>query len=40
LPVVAIATLEDLMQYLESADASSLREHAAAVQAYRQRFGV
>jgi orotate phosphoribosyltransferase len=38
LPVCAIATLEDLLQYL--APDPSLQTHAAAVQAYRDRYGV
>jgi orotate phosphoribosyltransferase len=40
LPVVAIATLADLLQYLRSADAAALAAHAAPVQAYRERYGV
>jgi orotate phosphoribosyltransferase len=40
LPVVAIATLADLLQYLRSADAPALAAHAAPVQAYRERYGV
>jgi orotate phosphoribosyltransferase len=40
LPVVAIATLADLLHYLRSADATALAEHAAPVQAYRERYGV
>ena len=40
LPVVAIATLADLLHYLRSADASALAAHAAPVQAYRERYGV
>ena len=38
LPVCAVATLEDLLQYL--APDPSLQAHAAAVQAYRDRYGV
>ncbi len=40
LPVVAIATLADLLQYLRHADAPALAAHAAPVQAYRERYGV
>jgi orotate phosphoribosyltransferase len=40
LPVVAIATLADLLHYLRSADAPALAAHAAPVQAYRERYGV
>lgn len=38
LPVTAVATLEDLLQYL--APDPSLQASAAAVQAYRDRYGV
>ncbi|MCZ2292935.1 MAG: orotate phosphoribosyltransferase [Burkholderiales bacterium] len=38
LPVCAVATLADLLQYL--APDAALRVHAAAVQAYRDRYGV
>jgi orotate phosphoribosyltransferase len=40
LPVVAIATLADLLHYLRSADAPALAAHAAPVQAYRERYGI
>ena len=40
LQVVAIATLEDLLQYLETTGDASLRTHAASVRAYRERYGV
>ena len=40
LRVAAIATLADLLQYLRSADDPSLSAHAAAVAAYRERYGV
>ena len=40
LPVVAIATLADLLQYLRSADAPALAAYATPVQAYRERYGV
>ena len=40
LPVLAIATLADLLRYLQSADDPALQSHAAAVQAYRERYGV
>ena len=38
--VSAIATLEDLLRFLDTTDDPALREHAAAVQAYRARYGV
>jgi orotate phosphoribosyltransferase len=40
LDVAAIATLEDLLQYLASGDDPALRAHAAPVRAYRERYGV
>jgi orotate phosphoribosyltransferase len=40
LEVVAIATLADLLQYLQSARDVTLCAHAARVDAYRQRYGV
>jgi orotate phosphoribosyltransferase len=40
LDVVAIATLADLLQYLRSNSDPSLAAHAAAVAAYRERYGV
>jgi orotate phosphoribosyltransferase len=40
LNVAAIATLDDLLQYLRTGDDPSLRAHAAPVQAYRDRYGV
>ncbi len=40
LPVSAIATLNDLLKYLETGDDPTLRAHAAPVQAYRERYGV
>jgi orotate phosphoribosyltransferase len=40
LQVVAIATLADLLQYLQSTRDASLAAHAARVQAYRERYGV
>ncbi len=40
LPVVAIATLQDLLGVLQTTADASLRAHAAAVQAYRDRYGV
>jgi orotate phosphoribosyltransferase len=40
LNVAAIATLDDLLQYLRTGDDASLRAHAAPVQAYRDRYGV
>ena len=40
LPVCAIATLEDLLQYLESQADPALTQHRAAVVAYRERYGI
>ncbi len=40
LPVVAVATLADLLQWLGATDDASLATHAAAVQAYRACYGV
>ena len=40
LPVVAVATLADLLDYLQGQGASTLAAHAAPVQAYRERYGV
>lgn len=40
LPVHAIATLADLLQYLDSSADPALVQHRAAVVAYRQRYGV
>jgi orotate phosphoribosyltransferase len=40
LPVVSIATLDDLLSYLRGARAPALAAFAAPVQAYRERYGV
>ncbi|MBT9499663.1 MAG: orotate phosphoribosyltransferase [Burkholderiaceae bacterium] len=40
LPVVPIATLTDLLQYLRSGSNSALGEHVERVDAYRQRYGI
>lgn len=40
LGVAAIATLDDLLQYLRGAADTSLSAHTGAVQAYRDRYGV
>jgi orotate phosphoribosyltransferase len=40
LPVVAIATLADLLQYLEAGADAALAAHIASVRAYRERYGV
>ncbi len=40
MPVVAIATLQDLMNYLEATDDPALAAHGAAVARYRERYGV
>lgn len=40
MPVVAVATLADLMDYLRSAHDPLLAGHVQAVAAYRQRYGV
>jgi orotate phosphoribosyltransferase len=40
LPVCAIATLNDLLQYLKTNKDAALGEHFARVAAYRERYGV
>ena len=40
LPVVAIATLNDLLRYLQSNADAQLGAHLAGVTAYRERYGV
>ena len=40
MPVVSIATLSDLMQYLQSTDDPALKAHFSRVAAYRERYGV
>jgi orotate phosphoribosyltransferase len=40
LQVCTIATLQDLMHYLESQRSAEMQTHLPAVQAYRQRYGV
>ena len=40
MPVVAIATLADLLRYLETSADPQLSAHFPAVAAYRQRYGV
>jgi orotate phosphoribosyltransferase len=40
LPVIAIATLRDLLQYLGGQGDAGLGSHLGAVQAYRDRYGV
>lgn len=40
LPVLAIATLADLLAFLRAADDPTLRAHLGPVQAYRDRYGV
>jgi len=40
LPVVAVATLADLLAYLQGQGADSLAAHTAPVRAYRDRYGV
>ena len=40
LDVVAVATLQDLLQYLQSADDPALRASQAPVRDYRDRYGV
>jgi len=40
LPVCAIATLNDLLQYLKTNQDAALGEHFARVAAYRERYGV
>jgi orotate phosphoribosyltransferase len=40
MPVLAIATLSDLLEYLRSTDDPALRAHFAKVAGYRERYGV
>ena len=40
LGVTSIASLDDLLQYLATGEDPALRAHTAAVQAYRDRYGV
>jgi len=40
IPVLAIATLADLLQYLDSASDPALASHREAVLAYRHRYGI
>jgi orotate phosphoribosyltransferase len=40
LPVVAVAALADLLQYLAASEGPALAVHADRVQAYRDRYGV
>ena len=40
LPVIAIATLDDLLQYLRSTDDAVLASHVARIAVYRERYGV
>jgi orotate phosphoribosyltransferase len=40
LPVVAIAGLADLLQYLQTTSSATVASHATAVHAYRDRYGV
>ena len=40
LPVVTVATLADLLQYLQSGDDPALAAHLPRVLAYRERYGV
>ena len=40
LPVIAIATLADLLQYLQASADPALRDHLTRVAAYRERYGV
>jgi orotate phosphoribosyltransferase len=40
IPVLSVATLADLLQYLDSSSNPELRAHRDAVVGYRQRYGV
>jgi orotate phosphoribosyltransferase len=40
LPVISIASLGDLLQYLSATSETALGQHAARVAAYRDRYGV
>jgi len=39
MPVITIATVADLLQYLKSSDDPTLNAHVAAVSTYRDRYG-
>jgi len=40
IPVIAIATLSSLLEFLKASQSSALAQHAQAVEAYRSRWGV
>ena len=40
IPVIAIANLADLLQFLEKTNDSVLKEHLPKVQSYRQQYGI
>ena len=40
IPVVAIANLKDLLEFLNSSADQNLQTHLPAVQAYREKYGV
>ncbi len=40
IPVIAIATLKDLLKFLEDSDDKQLSQHRASVTAYRDQWGV
>jgi orotate phosphoribosyltransferase len=40
LPVVAIASLADLMAFLSASSSAELTNHLPAVQAYREKYGI
>jgi orotate phosphoribosyltransferase len=40
LPVVAIASLADLMSFLSASSSSELTNHLPAVKAYREMYGI
>jgi orotate phosphoribosyltransferase len=40
IPVLCVASLTDLLRYLDSSDHEGMRAHRDAVVHYRQRYGV
>jgi orotate phosphoribosyltransferase len=40
IPVIAIANLKDLLQYLNQTEDSTLKEHLPKVRTYREKYGV
>jgi orotate phosphoribosyltransferase len=40
IPVIAVATLDDLMGYLQNSNSAALMEHLPRIAAYRQTYGI